>query len=377
MMPVKFWITLLLCRLLLFVPAHASEPAPPPPAAEATRAPEFREGQKAPFLGVFTHLEPRLGFPEKLASLKNVLRANPDLAGITLKVQWRQLHPARETWDWAGLEALIATAAQAGKRVNLALIPGAAAPDWIFAAGAVRTTPVEFGRIAAPVPVPWDPKFIEFYLGDLRELARRYASDARVFQLEILGQNYNDSGEEMHAPASEAMKPYGWTRAVALQNWHFWIDRYAELFPRQKLSLVVSQMYRGGDEDLPGLVAQYFVQKLAGRGVLQTHQIQGREDLLAPSGQICRELARLAPNCHEMVQTFKERPDRQGSAAMTIYNARQMGDNLLYLQLWRRDAEDPKYLQALAEAWRRYGSVPLDQLKARMMADGVYTARAP
>ncbi len=336
----------------------------------------FAPRQQAPFLGLFTHVEPRADMKGKLDTLTSLIALNPQIVGYTLKIHWRQLHPERERWDWAGLEALISTASKAGKLVNLAIIPGAASPEWIYEAGAVKAGPVDFGRISAVVPVPWDEKFIALYLADLRELARRYADDPRVFQIEVLGHNYNEAGEEMHAPAIEVMKPYGWSREKVIANWKFWIDRHAELFPKKKLSLVISQMYRGGETDLPGLVADYFVEKCAGRATLQTHQIHGRDDGFAPSGEICRRLAQLAPNCHEAVGSFLEQRPRQGSAAMTVYNARKMGDNLLYFQLWRRDGNDPKYAREFLEAWAKYGMVPFADLKAKLIAEGVYVEKS-
>lgn len=226
------------------------------------------------------------------------------------------------------------------------------------------------------MPLPWDEKFIAFYLADIKALAKRYANDPRVFQIQILGHNYNEAGEEMHAPVIDVMKPYGWTREKVLANWKFWIDRYAGLFPKKKLSLVVSQMYRGGEMDLPGLVADYFVEKCQGRAVVQTHQLHGREDGMGMSGEVSRRLADRAPNCHEAVGSFMEQRARQGTGAMTVYNARRMGDNLLYLQLWRRDCNDVRYAQELADAWKKYGSVPIAELKERLIKDGAYIEKS-
>jgi len=182
----------------------------------------------------------------------------------------------------------------------------------------------------------------------------------------------------MHAPAADAMRPFGWSEETVLHNWKFWIDRYAELFPKKKLNLIVSQMYKGrdGGPDLPGKVAAYFMEKCAGRAVLQTHQLQGRQDALAESAQICGQYARLAPNCHEMVGSFKEQPDRQGSPAMTLYNTKQAGNNVLYLQLWRRDCNDPQYAKALLDAWEKYHALNAAEMKTRLIAEGLYVEKS-
>lgn len=362
----------LLAPLLTAMPLGGAAPTPLTPLQQQAADLRFTPGEKAPFLGLFTHLEPYIPLAGKLDSLKRLIAANPHIVGVTLKIQWKQLHPAKDTYDWAGVEALVRTASEAGKLVNFALIPGAGSPDWIHDEGVVKAGPFEFGKQNTTAPLPWDPKLMELLTADLRKLAERYDHDPRVFQIEVLGHNYNPGGEEMHAPSVDAMKPYGWSREKVLGNWKYWIDQYATLFPRKTLSLVISQMYRGSGMELPEQVTAYFIERCAGRGVLQTHQVTGRVDRVAESGQICGQHALLAPNSHEAVLSFKEAPERQGTPAMTIYNARQCGDNLLYFQFWRRDCEDPKYAGAFADAWEKYGRMPLAELKARLIADGLY-----
>jgi hypothetical protein len=337
---------------------------------------ELKPGAKPPFLGVFTHVEPRADMAGKLATLRQIIADNPHVVGFTLKIHWRQLHPEPQRWDWDGLEALIATAHHAGKLINLGLIPGAASPEWIYAAGVKKAGPFEFGRIQAHTPLPWDARFMELYLADLTELGRRYANDPRIFQVQILGHNYNEAGEEMHAPSIESMKPHGWTRELVLQNWRYWIDRYAELFPKTKLSLIVSQMYRGGEHDLPDLVADYFVERCTGRAVLQTHQIHGRDATLPSSAKTCARLADRSASSHEAVGSFLEQRTRQGTAAMTVYNCRMAGDNLLYFQLWRRDCNDPKFARDFLDAWQKYGALPLADLKPALIRDGLFIEKS-
>ena len=63
---------------------------------------------QAPYLGLFTHVEPRLDLPGKLATLNQIIRDNPHIIGFTLKIHWRQLHPEPKRWDWDGFEALVA-----------------------------------------------------------------------------------------------------------------------------------------------------------------------------------------------------------------------------------------------------------------------------
>jgi len=285
--------------------AQSTQPVTP----ESINAITFGKGEKAPFLGVFTHVEPIVGMEQKVESLKSLIDGNPYISGITLKMQWRQFHPEKDVIEWERLEELIDIAARNNLYVNLSLISGAATPEWVYEEGVQKAGPVQFGRQNTHVPLPWDRKFMELLANDLRAIAERYGEDPRVFQVQVLGHNYNPNGEEMHAPSVEAMLPYGWTRETVIENWKYWVDLYNELFPKKKLSLIVSQMYRGqGAEDLPDVVAEYFVNTCQGRAVLQTHQLGGRMDYLAASGETCKAFSELAPNCFEAVQSFSESP---------------------------------------------------------------------
>lgn len=328
---------------------------------------------KAPFLGLITHLEPTFAMQDKIHSME-MLAKNPHIAGVTLKIQWQQLHPEPERVDWKSLERLIEIAASAGKWVNIGILPGGASPEWIYDQGVQKIGPTKVGARIVTAPIPWAPMFIELYSRDIRALAERYQDDPRVFSIEVLGHNYNFVGEEMHAPSIKDMAPFDWTRDKALANWKFWIDTYAQAFPRKNLVLVVSQMYRDveDEKDLPEAVTSYFLDTCPGRAILMTHQLQGRRDVLGFGPAMCAQFGERAPNGHELGASLKENPQRLGSLPMTIYMFLRCG-NPLFLQLWRRDCDDPQYAQAMEEAWDIYGAgKTAAECKTMLEVEGLY-----
>jgi hypothetical protein len=71
--------TLIVCLSALIASLFALSPLPgadveQPSLVETANALHFEPGKKAPFLGVFTHLEPRHGMAEKLESLNPSFR---------------------------------------------------------------------------------------------------------------------------------------------------------------------------------------------------------------------------------------------------------------------------------------------------------------
>lgn len=213
---------------------------------------------------------------------------------------------------------------------------------------------------------------MELFTADVKAVAERYANDERVFMVGVLGHNYK--GEEMHAPSPDLFKEYGWSEEKVVENWKYWIDLYDELYPTKKLTVVVSQMYPGKN-DLPEKVVGYFLEKCKGRAVLQTHQLNGREAVLPLSGEICKKYSHISPNGHETVGSFKEQPERQGTPEMTIYKFRLMG-NPMFIQLWRRDCNDPKYAKGLLDTWEKYKNMTVDEMKSQLMNEGLYIEKS-
>ena len=338
----------------------------------------FPRGKRVEFAGHYAHTEVVLPMEEALASLNRLLETTPAIAGVSIKLWWKTLHPEKGRIRWDLLEQMLAACARRGKKAHLTLFPGMNSPEWIFGEGVPRVGPVTVGGRSGETPVVWHPRYTALFTADLRELARRHADDPRLDSIQVTGHNYK--GGEMHAPKSDTvgvLAAHGFSRATVLQDWKYWIDTVGTLFRRQKLNLVVSQMYpsRANGEDfstLPEEVAAYFVERYQGRAILQTMQLNGRES--ADRGQlmsqeICLKFSALAPNCHEMVGSFKTQPDRQGTPEMMIFNFVRQG-NPLYLQYWRADAGDPELIAQIETAWRTYGGMEKDALAARLKAEG-------
>ena len=324
----------------------------------------FAAGEKTGFIGIFTHTPTAFSMDVKIEETSRFLASNPYLSGVTIKMTWRQFHPAKDTIYWNKLETLIDIIAAHGKLINFVIVAGYRTPGWVYDEG-VEKIEVE-GPRNGTAPLPWDPMYMRLFTADLRAIAERYADDPRIFMFGVNGHNFR--GEEMHAPSSSLFPDFSCEKVM--ENWKYWIDLHAELFPQKWLSLVISQMYKTY-RDLPDKVVAYFMDKCQGRAVLQTDQLNGREDAMPQSARLCQKYARLGPHCHEMVGSFKEQPERQGTAEMTVYNFVKLG-NPLYLQLWARDSYDPQYAKALLYAWEKYGHMAPDELKTHLKKEGKY-----
>lgn len=342
----------------------------PPSESVSCTVPDvaFKKGQRAEFTGISTHTEPVLEMDDALASLQNLVQSNPVIGSLTIKLQWEKFHPEKDVVYWDKLEQMIALADSKKWPVHIVFLPGFTTPEWVYAEGAVKAGPITSSGVSDYAPVPWDSKYMELFTADIREFARRYKDDPRIFAVEVSGHNYRS--EEMHAPNASMMTPYGISRQVVLDNWKYWIDLFGMSFPDKKLILVLSQMYGGADyANLNADVMHYFVTKYQGRAILQHDQLHGREASRNPIEQLIGSVSAYAPHRHEMVGSFKEQPERQGTPEMTVYNFIRMG-NPLNLQLWRRDADIERYAQTLSDLWNQYKDMTPDEIEARLKAEG-------
>lgn len=186
---------------------------------------------------------------------------NPNLDGISLRATWRTVEPREGAYNWATLDAAVAQAAAHGKKVNLAVTPGAGAPDWVYRGGVAAfrfTWDLKWGFPACSevsIPVPWDPAYGEKWRGFVRALGQRYADNPAVVSVAIQG--VNAQTDELLLPSQRpgaeagnkgakldcgtprddvaAWQAAGYRPSRVVEAWRGFAAAYAKAFPRQKL----------------------------------------------------------------------------------------------------------------------------------------------
>ena len=137
-------------------------------------------------------------------SIEPSVLSNPNVDGIALRYSWDELEPADGTFDWSGIDAAVAAAGAAGKRVSISVSAGYRTPAWVYAEGARSIHFVwdeKWGATLCSVqstPVPWDAVFIAKWSAFARALGERYGTNPIVADLKLTGINYKS--EETSLP---------------------------------------------------------------------------------------------------------------------------------------------------------------------------------
>lgn len=195
-----------------------------------------------------------LGIPD-MATPANVL-SNRAIDGVALRVSWKNLEPSDGVFNWSFLDGQVAAAAAAGKKVNLAVMTGVAAPAWVYADGARSFTFVTANSPASnTIPLPWDPVYLTKWRQFVTAFGARYNSNPAVAFVKVTG--ISALTEEALLPTATGStttqgsqawrttndvanwKAAGYTRTVIENAWRSIADSFSQAFPAKRIDLTI------------------------------------------------------------------------------------------------------------------------------------------
>lgn len=124
---------------------------------------------------------PKPGKPAK-PSFASTIFSSGDFAGVDFAIQWCNLEPHRNRFDWAPIETVMNEARVAGMFVILAVIPGFESPGWVLKAPGVQYTESSFSchSVVTParlLPLLWNTAYLNLWYGFLRHVASELDSE--------------------------------------------------------------------------------------------------------------------------------------------------------------------------------------------------------
>jgi len=122
----------------------------------------------------------------------------PGINGLYLMISWSAIEPARGQYQWSAIDSWLASAMASGKRVDLAILGGNAAPAWLYTAppqgaGAAKLSfsyAIQGGKLgectSITLPVPWDTAFLAEWDSMLAALAAHLKATGAYSNLALL-----------------------------------------------------------------------------------------------------------------------------------------------------------------------------------------------
>lgn len=173
-----------------------------------------------------------------------------DFAGVSVRVFWREVEPAKGAYDWAYLDSVVAAAQAKGKRALLRIEAAWASPQWVLDAvqanGGALYEYFEKNQVTAPdakerMPAPWDATYLAYWRTFVAALGARYNGQAGVAGALVTG---GGRAAEMSLPVPLTdggpdwkASPYHYTAAKLTTAWEGVIDAFAAAFPDKPVGL--------------------------------------------------------------------------------------------------------------------------------------------
>jgi len=189
--------------------------------------------------GVFS-LVPNDGTPAN-----DIVLANPDVAGISIRYGWLGLEPTEGVYNWTFLDSEVARAAAAGKSVLLRIVTQAGKPQWVTDAvtnaGGLFFT-FDNNGVTTSIPVFWDPTYLAKKKAMIAALGAHFASNPTV---KIVSASFaNSTSEDWSVPhTSDAVAKWlslGYTSEKMLDAGKQIIDATMTAFPNAYATLAIN-----------------------------------------------------------------------------------------------------------------------------------------
>ena len=168
--------------------------------------------------------------------------ANASITGVALRVNWQDVEPSANQFNWQMIDDVFTQAAASHKFVVLCLVPGFETPSWALQGVATATFARQYGpRVGEmeDLPMPWDQTYLSRWFAFLQAVADRYGSNPGFRMISADGPT--SVSEEMTLPrtASDIARwiSLGYTPDKYMSAWGTVFQEYAQIFPRQYISL--------------------------------------------------------------------------------------------------------------------------------------------
>ena len=154
--------------------------------------------------------------------------------GILVRVSWKDLETADNTYNWALIDNQIAAAQSYDKKISLAIGGGPNSPGWLYALG---TPSISYTvPFSGTIPIPWDETFLSKWTEFITVLGNRYANNTTIQLVYIT--NSSGNGFEMQLPfnPTPTYATLGYTDQKIIDSWKQVINTFETSFPNHYLT---------------------------------------------------------------------------------------------------------------------------------------------
>lgn len=318
----------------------------------------------------------------EMTEFESMVQTNPHLSGVCLHIGWKDLEKESGHLGFSVIDKAVAVLRVKGMKYELGVNLGVDTPPFVYQEGAQSfetraTNPhrSNFGQ-AVVIPVPWDPIYQAHFSRLIQQIGERYAADPLCVGVVLTCANF--MGGEMHLPNSPEdlvkWNEMGNCEAKLLEVYKKYTDEWAKAFPKQAISLHLSQVLH-----LPSTfferIVDYGLNKYPERFTIQNCQLTGRkEDTGLKSYDLIQKYRERAHHGFQSVAGFSHSGERMGSIQMAVLNVVHADGE--YWELWHGDGLNVEISAAVDKAWQEAKQLGYNAYKKKLIAEGSYSQRS-
>ncbi|MBI5361436.1 MAG: beta-galactosidase [Planctomycetes bacterium] len=244
--------------------------------ADKNPAVELPAVKRGPTRGVFAIVKPGQEMPPQIV-------ANPKIKGITLSLQWDQLNPAENKFDWKRFDMSLEHCKRFRKEVALEILAGCYTPKWVLDKGVKL---FQFKNVykydestkdqMVSMPLPWDEIYQTEWEKFLNELGRHCSNREEVVMAHMTGPTAFTSRMSLPAGKDDLpnWKKSDYSREKLIKAWEKTFDSYLKAFPDIVLCLTLDTPVIGDDNNILEDIVNLGAERLNGRLALQSANLQ-------------------------------------------------------------------------------------------------------
>jgi len=176
---------------------------------------------------------------------------NQYVKGISIRSSWKNIERQEGVFYWGSIDKLVNQAANAGKKISIAVSSGTDTPGWVYTKGARKFYFMD-NNIYSPTygkelycPMPWDTTYLKAWKNFIGALANRYAANKALSWVRITG-HMNTTTMEWNLQSKEDWDKYigtadEYSDAKLVASINAVTDSFAAAFFPKPISIAVAK----------------------------------------------------------------------------------------------------------------------------------------
>ena len=287
---------------------------------------------------------------------------NSAVDGIVIRTFWSNVQPAPDRFDWSFIDSQVQAASTSGKKVILAVLPGAFTPQWALQGVQSAQFVIDYGFMqgsTVTLPMPWDTTYLNRWLAFVQVMGQRYDSNPVVVNIPAVGPT--SISEEMSLPNDSAAltkwKQLGYTLEKYESAWQQTLAAYVQSFPTTQISLTFYPGLKIPDASAETAtrvdVANFAFTNYGQHVSFQENGLSARKDTPALGYDLVQQYSSKTTVGFEMGTSATEKPDQMGgtTAESALQASINLGlkANIKFLEIYEKDALNPALQPILAQ----------------------------